>query len=310
MKIKFLALFFLVGARLASGQSSPDYYDLVKKAFVLYEAKDYKASAFKYSEAFKSNNWKGYETDRYHAACSWAQAGFPDSAFFNLEKITTVLKYKNYEHIIQDKDLEKLHTDKRWKPLIEQVQQNKNESELHLIKPLAAQLDSIFEADQTGRVESKNLQQKYGNDSKEVKELWNDIHIKDSLNLIQVKAILDQYGWLGPSEVGERGNSCLFLVIQHADLKTQEHYLPMLQQAVKDGKARPSNLALLTDRIEMRNERPQIYGSQITTDTDGNAMLYKIVDEVNVNKRRYEVGLQPLEEYVKFWGIDYKLPEK
>jgi hypothetical protein len=98
-------------------------------------------------------------------------------------------------------------------------------------------------------------------------------------------------------------------VIQHADLKTQEKYLPIIKEAVKNGKASGANLALLVDRIEMRNGRPQIYGSQITM-KDGISVIYQIADEINVNKRRADVGLQPLEDYVRRWNIDYKLPTK
>ena len=81
-----------------------------------------------------------------------------------------------------------------------------------------------------------------------------------------------------------------------------------MKDAVKKGNANGSDLALLIDRIEMFNGRPQVYGSQIQY-IDGKYTIYKIIDEKNVNKRRSEVGLQPLEEYVKIWNIDYKLPE-
>ena len=33
------------------------------------------------------------------------------------------------------------------------------------------------------------------------------------------------------------------------------------------------------------------------------------MDEVNVNKRRASVGLGPLEEYAKYFGVDYVLPK-
>ena len=128
---------------------------------------------------------------------------------------------------------------------------------------------------------------------------------KDSINLIKVKAILDQYGWLGSDIVGGQGNQTIFLVIQHADLRTQEKYLPMMQEAVRHGKAKGSHLALLIDRVEMYNGRPQIYGSQLNGE-NGKYKFYPILDEANVNKRRAEVGLEPLEEYAKQFNIEYK----
>jgi hypothetical protein len=226
-----------------------------------------------------------------------------------LQRIISKGYYTNYNHISTDSDLESLHKDARWLSLLNLVKENKEKAEANLNKPLVAELDSIFEDDQKYRLMIDDYQQRYSNDAKETQDLWQTIHEKDSVNLLKVEAILLQYGWLGADVLGEQGSSTLWLVIQHADLKTQEKYLPMMKEAVKNRKARAADLALLVDRIEMRNGRPQIYGSQITT-KDGKAVIYQIVDEINVNKRRAEVGLQPLEDYVKHWGIDYKLPEK
>jgi hypothetical protein len=40
----------------------------------------------------------------------------------------------------------------------------------------------------------------------------------------------------------------------------------------------------------------------------GEQIFYPIEDEKNVNMRRANVGMQPIEEYAKYFGIDYKLP--
>src|SRR5436190_12861202 len=50
----------------------------------------------------------------------------------------------------------------------------------------------------------------------------------DSTNLAKVSSIIDKHGWLGKSQIGNRANYTLWLVIQHADLKTQEKYLPLM----------------------------------------------------------------------------------
>lgn len=173
---------------------------------------------------------------------------------------------------------------------------------------LTEELESIFETDQSLRMIVDSIEQKYGFESEETQGIWQKIHENDSINLIKIDSIISKYGWLGVDKIGEKGNAALFLVIQHSDLKTQEKYLPMMKDAVKKGNANGSELALLIDRIEMFNGRPQVYGSQIQY-IDGKYTIYKIIDEKNVNKRRSEVGLQPLEEYVKIWNIDYKLPE-
>ncbi|MGE3825703.1 MAG: DUF6624 domain-containing protein [Bacteroidia bacterium] len=123
----------------------------------------------------------------------------------------------------------------------------------------------------------------------------------DYKNLEKVNSILETYGWLSADEVGDTGNQALFLVIQHADILTQEKYLPMMKEAVKKGNARPQDFALLVDRVEMRNGRPQVYGSQLVN-KNGKTTLYPIIDSINVNKRRAEVGLESLEEYLQLFA--------
>lgn len=131
---------------------------------------------------------------------------------------------------------------------------------------------------------------------------------KDSINLFQVKQILDQYGWLGADVVSDQGNSTLFLVIQHSDLATQEKYLPMMREAVKNGKAAGSSLALLEDRVALGQGKRQIYGSQISRDPETQEYyISPLEDPDNVDKRRAEVGLGPLSEYVIHWQIKWDI---
>ncbi len=134
------------------------------------------------------------------------------------------------------------------------------------------------------------------------------IHFIDSSNLAQVELLISKYGWMGRSFVGDRANSALFFVIQHADLETQLKYVPLLQNSVELGESRPSNLALMQDRILMRQGKRQLYGSQVVLNDRGKQVFYPIEDEKNVNVRRAKIGMQSLEEYAKLFGIEYKIP--
>lgn len=300
--------FFLVFD--AYSQQEQVYDSLVNQAFGFYEIKEYKASAEKYAEAFVAFGGKAYMADRYNAACSWALAGIPDSAFVQLVKITQNGSYTNLEHITSDTDLNTLHTDKRWKKIIRQVQKNKEKEEANFDKPLVAKLDKIYADDQSHRMQINAIQEKYGWKSPQMDSIWKVIELKDSLNLIEVKKILDSRGWLGADIVGGKGNSTLFLVIQHADQKTQEHYLPMMREAVAKGNAAASSLALLEDRVALGQGKKQIYGSQIGMfrETNENYVL-PLEDPDNVDKRRASVGLGKLQDYVTYWGMTWNVEE-
>jgi len=286
-----------------------EYQSLINKAESLYDAKDYKASAMAYSDAFKLNGGNRTNNDGYNAACSWSLAGNADSAFYYLNKISRDNGYDNYEHITTDPDLNTLHENKRWLVLIADVKKNEEIREAKLNKPLVEELKQIFKDDQGSRLAIDSVQKKYGHNSSQLRELWNKINRLDSINLLKVEVILDKHGWLGPDSIGPRGAQTLFLVIQHSDIKVQEKYIQGLRDAVKKGNAFPDQLALMEDRVALREGKKQIYGSQIGTDNKtGKAYIFPIEDEANVDKRRAEVGLQPLKDYVRQWGIDYKGP--
>ena len=307
MKHSVLIYLYLIFTTSAFGQDiSGTYRELIKEAHSLYLAKDFLNSGKKYSEAFKLNGGKGLARERYNAACSWALAAVPDSAFSQLDRIATKMNYINYGHITTDPDLNSLHSDKRWEPLLEILKKNKEKAEANVNKPLTATLDSIHFEDQKYRQEIAGIEKKQGWESQEMQAHWKIIREKDSINLIKVKAILDRYGWLGADVIGQQGNRTLFLVIQHADQATQEKYLPMMREAVKNGRAQAGSLALLEDRVALGQGKRQIYGSQIGRDPQTQTYFVSpLEDPDNVDKRRAEVGLEPLADYVSRWQIKW-----
>lgn len=279
---------------------------MVKEAYAYYEMGEYDKSGKRYSEAFQFAGDKGYVTDRYNAACSWALAGEPDSAFKQLFRISRKGNWTNLDHLLSDTDLYSLHPDPRWNEVVDVVKVNKEKAEEHYNQELIAELDTIYRDDQDLRKEYGAVELKFGAESPEVRAHIQKIVENDSINLIKVKSILDEYGWPGPDIIGRKGNSALFLVIQHADLETQEQYLPMMRDAVEDGNASAADLALLEDRVALREGKRQIYGSQIGYDEDRKTYyVLPLEDPDNVNARRREVGLGPIEEYISNWGLTW-----
>jgi hypothetical protein len=172
---------------------------------------------------------------------------------------------------------------------------------------LKAELEIILKQDQQGRAMIDSVQQKFGIESKELIQLMESISLNDSINLQRIAAIITQYGWPGKSLVGDKANRTVFLVIQHAELESQKKYLPLLSESVAKGESSAGHLAYLEDRILMREGKAQIYGTQIVTDeATGKWKIYPIEDEEHVDERRIKIGLKPLAEYVKQFGIEYK----
>jgi hypothetical protein len=179
---------------------------------------------------------------------------------------------------------------------------------------LIAQLDSIGRLDQVYRSQLNDIRNHFAGDSLKLKDTLRKhfelINKVDSLNLIRVSAIIDQYGWLSIDEIGEAANSALFMVIQHADLKTQEKYLPIMRIAAKNKKLKATSLALLEDRIAMFQGRKQIYGSQVAWNMLTNKYtIMPMIDPDHVDTRRADIGLGSYAAYLIDMGIVWNVEQ-
>jgi hypothetical protein len=177
------------------------------------------------------------------------------------------------------------------------------QSKTSIDKLLITQLDTIHQEDQKYRLQILEVLEKSKrseSDNLELISLIETMNEKDSINLLKIEKILNEYGWLSSDVIGEEGNKTLFLVIQHSDLETQLKYLPMMRDAVKIGNLKSKYFALLEDRIALRQGKRQIYGSQIDKDYDtGESYVYPLIEPEKVNERRGKVGLVPIEDYLK-----------
>ena len=133
----------------------------------------------------------------------------------------------------------------------------------------------------------------------------------DMANTARMKEILDAHGWPSYSMVGREASDAAFLIIQHADRDPafQERCLPIVQDAHRRGEASGAAVAYLTDRVFVKLDRPQRYGTQyyVREHDDGSVMLDEdgrptylvpiVEDRANLDAWRAEMGLGPWSEY-------------
>ncbi|MCB0707107.1 MAG: hypothetical protein KDC34_17445, partial [Saprospiraceae bacterium] len=280
------------------------YDDLISQAEKQYQDQAYEESTKTYLQAFdlKTDQSAG---DLYNAACSAALSGDDQTAFVLLDK-SYKAGYSNARHLKQDSDLQSLHDQKKWKRLTARVQRKLDKIESAYNKPLQQELLRIYEDDQQIRREFISAANELGWEHPTVDSLGKIMSHLDSINLERTILILDEYGWVGPSLVGGQASQSLFLVIQHADLETQQKYLPMMRTAVEKGDANTKSLALLEDRVALREGRKQIYGSQIGRNPDTNEQyVLPLEDPDNVDVRRAKMGLGTMQEYVSRWNLTW-----
>jgi hypothetical protein len=173
-----------------------------------------------------------------------------------------------------------------------------------------------FREDQEARNEFLKWMKSHGSgSSKQIKELDTPENSRvrkvDAANTARMKEIIAQYGWPGTSLVGSDGANAAWLLIQHADadVPLQKQCLALLERAARKGEASKTNLAYLTDRVLVAEKKKQRYGTQMQQQ-GGKWVPHPVEDEASLDKRRAEVGLPAMAEYIKMMEKMYGAAEK
>lgn len=124
-------------------------------------------------------------------------------------------------------------------------------------------------------------------------------------NLEIIISFLEKCGMPTLEEVNEIQMAAIWAVLQHGPARYQSKYLPMIEEAAENGDIKRSVVALMKDRALMHEGKPQIYGSQLR-----NGTLYDLYEPEYVNQRRAEMGMEPLEEYLKRFGVEFDVAQK
>ena len=121
----------------------------------------------------------------------------------------------------------------------------------------------------------------------------------DSLNRVAVDSLL-QNGW--PEGLSEQSNHTIWLIIDHADVEYQERYLPLIEQQAVRGTISPSDYATLLDRVNVRRQRPQRFGTQTgykQRDDEVFTFVYPIENIDALDSLRLSVGLDSMHLYLR-----------
>lgn len=166
------------------------------------------------------------------------------------------------------------------------------------IAALRAELEAMHETDQAQRQQMTVVEREQGPTSPQLAELWKKQNASDRYNIGRLEAIIAEIGWPKRSLVGNRAASAAFLILQHADLAYQKKYLALARAAVAEKEMSGSSLALLEDRVRLREGGKQIYGSQVHRNDAGEWEPLPLEDPAGVDARRTSVGLGPLADYL------------
>lgn len=129
----------------------------------------------------------------------------------------------------------------------------------------------------------------------------------DRENSKWLSAILDRLGWPGVSLVGSGASRAAWALAQHADHDPafQRRCLDLMASAVAEGEAEASDLAYLTDRVLLKEQSRQVFGTQCEK-VDGQFLPDRLDEPETVDDRRAAAGLAPLAEYLESMSRLYR----
>lgn len=111
--------------------------------------------------------------------------------------------------------------------------------------------------------------------------------------------ILKTNGWPTTALVDREGVFAAFQTLKDAgSFELQRDLLPVIVAAIKKDPIQKQEFAGLFDRLRVSAGMKQLFGSQAVS-TGGFLVLYPIEDEANVDARRAEYDLAPLDQYKK-----------
>jgi hypothetical protein len=123
----------------------------------------------------------------------------------------------------------------------------------------------------------------------------------DKINRDRLKEIIEEFGFPTKQLVGKDAMQGIFLMIQHSDGDTewQKQQLPNIERAVKQGEMDGQSYAYLYDRIKINGGEKQLYGTQFQSVDPINKKveLADTEDIENLDRRRMEVGMMPMQMY-------------
>lgn len=289
---------FLLLAQCAGAQGK------LNKADSLSHAGDMKASIEEHKRVFQIDSLDYLNV--YNLACLLSIERQTDSAF---KYLYYSARLNSTELPLTDPDFIPLKDDKRW-PVFEDylvsLIQTKYEHPIN-DEVYARKLWHMRALDQAYYVEIGLAERKIGRNSSVVYALWKMKESINEQNQKELEGLVSKKGWPKISQVGKHAAGAAFLVIQHSDLEKQKKYLPIIKKLCEEKEADWGSYALMYDRIQVDQNKPQRYGSQVIFNNKTNKYeLGTLEDESKVEEWRKAIGMQPLADYLMGWDIKWE----
>lgn len=207
---------------------------------------------------------------------------------------------------LTDPDFLNLRDDKRWESFENELINLFEEKYKTKIsdKNYAKVLWKMNAIDQKHYNEIYLVERKIGKNSTVANTLWEIKRELNEQNLKELEILIEKKGFPKISMVGKLAAQAVFLVIQHSNLELQKKYIPVIKKLCEIKEVDTQSYAYIYDRIQVRESKPQKYGTQIKFNKETSEFeLFPLENKEKVDQWRREIGLGLLNDYLKGYGI-------
>jgi len=185
------------------------------------------------------------------------------------------------------------------------VPQYEHNAESLNLEQIRAELEAMYEYDRELVTASYDAEQDV--------QAIETVQAVDRAHADRLKAIVECIGWPTRELVGLKATQAAYMVIQHAghDVEFQNHCLELMVDLVAQGQLPASYVALLTDRIRVFSDQPQVFGTQMKMARNDFGVLVPtptvpIEDPDHLDDRRALMGMIPHEQFVEAIQLAYE----
>jgi len=277
----------------------------ISKADSLFNEGNIKEAVAEYRKMYILN--PGDVNSVYNYACALSRNGQIDSAF---KYLNISVNFELGTRALTDPDLLNLRENKQWTSFEDNLIVLLNTKTVNQIKDVdyAKALWRLLCMDQYCFYETLLAVRKLGPDSPVVLAMRRLQNMQNQKNLEELELLLQEKGWPKRSQVGPAAAGAAFFVIQHSNAEAQQKYISMFEKRCRENEADCNQYALMFDRMRMNQNLPQRFGTHHYLDPAAGKTdeLYPLEDETTVDEWRKEIGLEPLNDYLKRANIKYK----
>lgn len=162
-----------------------------------------------------------------------------------------------------------------------------------------SQIDSLlrylYVMDQKFRIEINERKKSDSIDRTIRGKLFSKMEKADEINYTLLQRIHRKLGWPSNKVFSDSAVDASFMITLHYKGHELDYLTPLIEESFSKKEIKNDHYAILTDRVLLRNDKSQKFGTHCKMNQDGTVYFTSLSDTSGINQNRREIGLNILD---------------